>query len=94
MATIQLKRGRRRETQVSVITIWETPDGSAALCVSKSTLCRHLPRKHRGRVSDLWRVMVNVAGRFEIVSKHKTRTAAETQLLRVLQQQGDIACIG
>lgn len=85
MATIDLKRGKRKETPVSVITQWNTRDDQAALAFSKTRLGQHLPRKATGRIRDVWRVMVWDAGVWRIVSEHFTRNAAMKALTAVVK---------
>lgn len=91
MATITFKRGKRKETPVSVITTWETLDGRAALSHSRSTMCRRLPRKSRSRIPDKFRVLVWDGYVWQIVSEHRTRSAAEQALLQVHQPAEAVA---
>jgi len=96
-----LKRGRKRQTDVSEITTWHTRNGRYALQRSRSLLCLHLPRRipkapgepgrlrtkpNPARILDVWRVLRRDGQTMLIVSTHRTRRAAERALSELVAQ--------
>jgi len=97
-----LKRGVRRQTDVSQLTNWWTRDGRYAVQHSRSLLCLHLPRRipkapnepgrrrtkpNPARIPDVWRVLRRQGDATFIISTHRNRAAAERALTRLLDQE-------